>query len=172
MKRGARCQLRKGPLGDPRIDERERQTAPVRLDDQVRPEFGFDPDAEIGPPVIEETRAVARMIERHELVEGALGKPLGHELRGGDGAGGDENAKTRNRGEEALGERQDGKRLADARRMDPDKEAGRTGERRPPEAFAAPERVFLAPRLAAAEQQRHDGRKRARHRPVGDETGR
>ncbi len=44
------------------------------------------------------------MIERQELVGGASGKPDGQGLRGGDGAGGGGNAKTRNRGEEALGE--------------------------------------------------------------------
>ncbi len=158
----------RGTGRDARIDERERDVLAAGGEDEVRPELGFDPDREIGPPVIEEARAVVWMVERYILVEGAGWQAIRHELCRGDGACRHEDMEPGNRGEKTRNERQDGEGFADARAVKPDKRSFRPVLRRNAQALAKARGVFLSAGLASAQEERHKRGDRARHRPVAE----
>ena len=56
------------------VDEHERDFPVARLDDQVRPDFGFGEEGEVGTPMLDEAPAEARAVQRHELMDRALGQ--------------------------------------------------------------------------------------------------
>src|SRR3546814_7614188 len=80
----------KAAPGNARIDERQRCAPVVSGGDEVRPEFGFDPDAEIGTPMLKKPGAIIGVIERRILVKRARRQTLGHQSRRCHSAGGDE----------------------------------------------------------------------------------
>ncbi len=120
---------RQRPGGEPRIGEQHRNAASVRRQHQIGPQLGFDPDRQIGMPVIEKTLDRARHIDRNELMAGARRQAALQETGRGDRPGGDQDLDRRPLGKDPLDERQDRARLADARGMHPDQWRRRPGRR-------------------------------------------
>ncbi len=68
---GSTRQRAKRPGGEPGIGQQHRRAAAVRRQNEIGPQLGFDPDRQIGMPVIEKALDRARQIDRHELMPGA-----------------------------------------------------------------------------------------------------
>ena len=122
-------------LGQPAVDQDQRNAALRAGHDQVRPQIGFDEQREIGPPMIEEAFDEARRVERHELVDHARRQTLLGEIGRGDGAGRAQHAELLVA--DALDQRDDREQLADARAVHPDQRARRTRDRALAVAFVA-----------------------------------
>ena len=149
----------------PAVDQDHRHAAPRRLDHDVRPQFGFHEQREIGLPMIEETAHENRHVDRHELMDDAARQPLLGEPAGGDGAGGHQHVDLAR--VDALDQRQHADQFADARAVQPDQRSGRARH----DADAAPlgqaQAVLLAVPLPPRQQQRRKRRHRHRKQPVG-----
>jgi hypothetical protein len=152
-------------FGETSVDEEERHPAPFQLHDEVGPELGFGEEREARAPVIEEPAHVTRYVERHELVQGTGGQPLGDEVGGGAGARGHEHGEPLAR--QALHEGQDRQGLPEARAMHPDQVPARAHPARAAAPLAQPRPVLLA--LAPAPGEQHGGRglQHGESRPVG-----
>ncbi len=72
------------------VDQQQRNARLGTRDDQVRPQIGFDENAEIGLPVRQEAIDETRRIERDELVQYVFRQPALGDLCGGHGAGSDQ----------------------------------------------------------------------------------
>ena len=72
------------PFADPSVDQRERQTRPLHLDDHVRPQLGFGDERRVGPPMREKPAQEKRTVERNVLVQRAGRQALREERCRGD----------------------------------------------------------------------------------------
>ncbi len=149
------------------VDEHERDVERIRLQHEVRPDFRFDEHRKVGLPMLEKPPHIVLIVERHILVHGALRQPRPRELRRGDRAGGEQQADLRVLGGDRIDHRQHGIGLADARGMEPHKEAGWARHARLAVALSAPRRLLLADAGAPGKQQRRDRRGIARQRAIG-----
>ena len=104
----------------PAIDQHHRDAASVRREHQVGPQLGFDPERQIGPPMIEKALDPARA-DRPARTDGAPAPAAGllQKPGRGDGAGGDQDFELGPRLQQPLDQPQHRGRLADARGMDP-----------------------------------------------------
>ena len=134
------------------VHQDQRNPARGRGHDQVRPEIGFREQRHVGLPVIEEARDECGSIERHELMDDALGHPLRRHRRRSDGAGRDQDAEAL--GDKAFHQRGDGVQFAHARGMQPDQRPFRPRDRALAFTFVQPLRDFLA----TLEPMRHEQR--------------
>ena len=108
----------------------------------------------------QEAADVEGTVERRVLMQRAGRQALGEQRRGGDGAGRHQRGRAGAR--DALDERQQGDRLADACAVQPDQPAGRTGEAGEAAALVEPVRVLLA--APEAQRQERRGERRAERR--------
>ena len=92
------------------VDQRDRNVARRRGEDERRPDLRFGEHGEIGLPMFEEARRILRRVERHVLVHGARAKPPLGQPRGGHGAGGEQEIEIGPRVAERLDHRQHGVR--------------------------------------------------------------
>ena len=109
--------------GNPRIDQRQRDTARAGPFDHVRPEFAFHEHARIGPPVIQKPPHCRARIQRCELVACARRQAACQDLGRGGGAGGDQEIQPRIDAAHMGDQRQHRKAFAHARRVKPQKPA-------------------------------------------------
>ena len=149
------------------VDEDKRDALRLGLEHEVRPDLGFDQHRQVGAPMVQEALHIALIVERHILVHRALGQPRARELRRRDGAGGEQEPHLGMIGGDAVDHRQRGIGLADARRMEPRKEPGRTRRARHAVALRPPVELLLAAARAPGEDQRRDRRGKLRERAVG-----
>ncbi len=56
-------------LGEPGIDEDQRDAAAGALDDQIRPKVGFGEQRQIGPPMLEEADDELRRVDGNKLMD-------------------------------------------------------------------------------------------------------
>ena len=152
------------------VDENDRNLRPFGLDDEIRPEFGFGEQGDIGPPMRDEAAHEAGDVERHELMEGAGRQAIGEDRRRSDGSGGDQHVAA------ALGQfldqRQQRQSLADAGAMQPDQDAGGPLKARLAAPLADPRAVLLAARQPPGQQRPAQGREGAGRQTIGDERKR
>ena len=157
-------------LRQPRIDQRHRHAARGGLDQRVRPQFGFDEQRELWPPVLEKARGKTRHVERHELMDDAGGQALRGDAARRDRAGGDEHAVPARA--EPLDQRQHAEQFADARAVQPDQWPVRPREGGDAAALVDARADLLAAAQPLREQhvdQRFRGR---RKEAIGGERGR
>ena len=142
---------RRGAVGHACVDQQHRNLARGGLQYEVGPEFGFYPDREVRPPVPGEAPDRVRPVHRHELVAHTLRQALAQQPRRGDGAGRDQDTDVGDRFAQPGDQRQQGQALAHTYRVHPDQPALGPGQAGPPEPFAEPGTVFLAPAPAMSE---------------------
>ncbi len=138
----------KGARRDAAVQQHQRDLPPRRFDQQVRPEFRFDPQSEVGLPMIEEAPHPGHAIDRHELVDSASRQSIPHHRRRSDGAGGDQHGGALLQGRD---HRQHRDRLADAGGVQPDQPAFRARQARLAQPLREADRILLPPRQAAVE---------------------
>ena len=68
-------------LRQPRIDERHRHVLAAGFHNQVRPQFGFDEESEIGMPMRQKPPDGGGVVQRDILMEGARRQALRHQPR-------------------------------------------------------------------------------------------
>jgi hypothetical protein len=152
---GAPARLR--AVRQPGIEKQHRDAAAMGRKNQVRPKFGFNPDRQIGTPMIEKPLDRARQIDRHELMANPVWQSGFQEARRRDSAGGCQNLDPCPLIDDPLHQRQDRSSFADARRMDPDERPGRPPGAGDAEAFAQPLAVFLAAPLTPLQIEQDGG---------------
>jgi hypothetical protein len=142
-------------LGHPGRDKGQLHPAGLGGEDQVRPKLALDLDARVRPPMVQEAANCGGAVHRRVLVDHAGRQALGQKFGGGAGARGDKKgAAGRSQG---LGQRQQGKALADADSVQPDQPARRPGHAGVAKPLVKAGGIFLAPPRAAAEQSRRQG---------------
>ena len=154
----------KRALRHPAVDHHHRQPPRGTRQDQVRPQVRFDEHRQRGPPVIEESRDVARRIVRHILMDDVGGEPLGDDCGRGHRARGQEDAVAQR--PQPLDQRRCRQHLADAGAVNPHQGTCGAGVDAHAAALADPCRVFLAELQPAADQCRRQRHHRGRQRPV------
>ena len=134
----------------------------ARMDgvDGVRPEFQFRQHEKVGAPMIEKGLDIARRVERHILVAGAGGQPLGENAGGGHGAAGDQDMEAFCR--QPFHQRQQRQAFADARAMQPGQPAFRPGQAGDAAPFAEPLAILLAALGAPPQEDPAEGRQTIR----------
>ena len=153
-------------LGQPAVDDDQRNAALRRAHDHVGPQVGFDEQGEIGPPVVEELGHEGGAVERHELVDRAGRQALLGERRRRHRAGGDQDVVARRRAaaRSAGSRRRARRRSRRAPRPEYRAAAARVGFAAP---LGEPLGVLLAALQAAPEHLRRERRRRGRQQRVG-----
>ena len=86
---------------------------------QIGPQLGFDPEGQIGVPMIEKTRDPMGHIGRHELMTGTGRQPLFEKVSRCNRSGRDQNRQFRLQGQQAFNKSQYGGCLTNAGGMYP-----------------------------------------------------
>ena len=135
-------------LRQPAVHQHHRDAAGMRRQHQIRPQLGFDPERQIGLPMIEKPLDPGGQVERHELMARPRRQPLFEQSGRGHGPGGHQDLELGPGLQQQFDQPQHRRRLADARRVNPDERPGRPRRARKTLAFAQTRPVFLAPPLA------------------------
>ena len=69
------------------VEQQHRNAAAPRPEHQIGPQLGFDPDREIGTPMVEKPIHGARQVDGHELMPDAARQPPGEQPRRRHGSG-------------------------------------------------------------------------------------
>ena len=131
-------------LRDAPVDQRERQVPRARLEDQVRPQLGFDQHAELRAPVREERAPGLRPVDRRELMPRARRQLSGHQRRRSHRAGGHQHLQGGALRQQRLDQGQERAGFADACGMQPQQRPLRTRHARGAEALAPTQGILLA----------------------------
>ena len=159
-----------GALRHAGVDEHQRNAARVRLQKHVGPQFRFGEQRDVGAPMIEESVHVMRAVQRRKLVEHAVAKPVLHHARRGERACGQQHVEAARA--QALDQRLQGQRLADAGSMQPCKAALGTVQSRQSAPLAQTIAILLAPAQTPHEPRGQERRGDCGERAIGDEQGR
>ena len=107
------------------VQQQQRRAGAVGLGDEVGPELGFDPEREIGPPMLEEAPHIGRAVDRDILMPGAIRRQaMRQQPCRGDGAGRHQHRQRRPLDQQPVDQRQHRHRFAVARGMHPDQRPG------------------------------------------------
>ncbi len=151
---------REGARRQPGVDQSDGNFARMNGVDGVGPEFRFGQHEKVGAPMIEETLDITRRVERHILVTGAGGQPLGENAGGGYGAAGDQNMEAFCRQPRHQGQQRE--TFADAGAMQPGQPALRPGQAGDAAPFAKPFAILLAALGAPPQEDPAEGREAVR----------
>src|SRR5947209_17558665 len=136
----------------------------------VRPDFGFRDQDDLGPPIVEKTQRVLMNIERKKLMKATLGQALAQHAGRAERAARHDNMKTsRNK---FLHARQERQAFADARTVHPCHASAWTRQTCDAEALLHARRIFLAAPNAHPEQKRHERPASGRETSIGEKRER
>ncbi len=131
-------------LRDAPVDQRQWQAPRARLEDQVRPQLGFDQHAELRAPVREERAPGLRPVDRRELMARARRQLSGHQRRRSHRSGGHQHLQGGALRQQRLDQGQERAGFADACGMQPQQRPLRTRHARGAEALAPTQGILLA----------------------------
>ncbi len=147
------------------VDQQQRNARLGTRDDQVRPQIGFDENAEIGLPVRQKAVDETRRIERDELVQHVFRQPAFGDLGGGHSAGGNQHPHM------ALAQLADQRKhrgqFADACAMQPDQRTLGPFQGRLTVSLADPLLQFLAAAQTPLQPERSERRCGRHDAPIG-----
>jgi hypothetical protein len=157
-------------FGEAAIDQNHRDFPRRRFHHHVRPKFGLDEQCEIRLPMVEKTTHEPGNIKWNELVNHpALQALLGQAARC-DSARSDQHAHPA--GADSIDQRQNTRKLTDARAMQPDKRAFGTRNATFTTAFRQALPVFLAALESSGQENRSERSCRCGQQPIHPQTGR
>ena len=139
---------------EPGIDQHHRNAPGMRREDQIGPQLGFDPECQVGTPMIEKACRPTRQVGGNELMARARRQPGLQQARRGDRAGRDQDFEVGPRLQQIFDKAQDRGRFTHAGGMNPDQRTIRPGPAGNASALAKADRVFLAA-LAPLRQIQH-----------------
>ena len=167
---GDAAPAREGALRHPSVDQHHRQPPRGALQDQVRPQIGFDEQRQRRPPVIEEARDITRGIVGHILVDDVGRKAPRDDRRRRHRARGQEDADVQRA--QPLDQGGGRQHLADARAMNPDQRAVRPRIARQPAPLGDSRRILLAELEPSFDQRRRQRHHRGRQPAIDAERHR
>ena len=153
-----------------RVDDDDWRFSRVRRRHDIRPQFRFGENSEIGLPVVEKPLDEFRRVERRVLVKGAGRQPRRDHGGGTLGAGRDERMHAA--AHQALDQRQQHQALADARAVQPDQPALWPRQNGRAHAFVEACLVFLALRASRGQEPSREWREQVRGGAVQGQCGR